>query len=229
MISEKHKTIFVHIPKVAGQSIETVFLNDLGLDWETRSELLLREKKNFEEGPFRLAHLKAKEYVSLGYIEEETFQEYFKFSFVRNPYHRTLSLYKYLGYAKIISFSNFVKSVLPQKIEENHFFFLPQYDYLYNDLNKLAVDFVGKLETIEEDCKFVFNEAGIKNAVLPHVNKSEKGLKRGLANLVKSPSLIKHIAIKRLFSDIKTEISLADKTAIQEIYSLDFKHFNYEK
>ena len=45
MISKAHKTIFVHIPKVAGQSIETMFLNDLNLKWDERSKLLLRKKR----------------------------------------------------------------------------------------------------------------------------------------------------------------------------------------
>ena len=37
MISDKYKCIFVHIPKVAGQSIEHVFLDLHGLTWETRN------------------------------------------------------------------------------------------------------------------------------------------------------------------------------------------------
>ncbi|MAM27671.1 MAG: hypothetical protein CMC13_01510 [Flavobacteriaceae bacterium] len=228
MISKKHKTIFVHIPKVAGQSIETVFLNDLGLTWETRSELLLRKKTSDEQGPLRLAHLKAKEYVSLGYIDENTFRDYYKFSFVRNPYARTISLYKYLGYSRIISFSAFVKKILPEKIKENDFFFLPQYDYLYGKENTLMVDFVGKLETIEEDIEVVFNEAGLEGATLPHVNKSEKGLKRGLASLAKKPSLIKDIEGRRLVSNIKPVLNKTEKQAICEIYKQDFKYFGYE-
>ena len=98
MISTTHKTIFVHIPKVAGQSIETMFLNDLKLNWGERSELLLRKKKRFEKGPFRLEHLKAHEYVDLNYIKNKTFNSNFKFSFVRNTFSRAYSYYKYLGY-----------------------------------------------------------------------------------------------------------------------------------
>ena len=42
MISHKHKTIFVHIPKTGGQSVESVFIEDEGLTWDTRAPLLLR-------------------------------------------------------------------------------------------------------------------------------------------------------------------------------------------
>lgn len=228
MISKKHNTLFVHIPKVAGQSIETVFLRDLGLDWQTRDVLLLRKKEKHEKGTYRLAHLKAKDYVELGYIDAQTYNTYFTFSFVRNPYNRTISLYKYLGYSRIISFSTFVNKVLPQKIQDNHFFFLPQYDYLYSDSNDLLVDFVGKLETIEEDCKVVFNKAGLHNATLPHVNKSEKGLKRGIALLLKNPSLLKHLKVENLFKKQPLTLSEEDKKSIQKLYRLDFKYFNYE-
>ena len=59
MISIKHKTIFIHIPKCAGQSIEYLFLKDLGINWDQRINLLLRSKKFNERGPERLAHLYA--------------------------------------------------------------------------------------------------------------------------------------------------------------------------
>jgi len=47
MISHKHKTVFVHIPKVAGQSVEQMYLADLGLNWSERAVLLLRPKNCF--------------------------------------------------------------------------------------------------------------------------------------------------------------------------------------
>jgi len=230
MISTKHKTIFVHIPKVAGQSIETLFLEDLGLNWDTRQALLLRKKKSDEPGPHRLAHLKAKDYVGLGYLEASKYEEYFSFSFVRNPYSRVMSLYNYLGYSRIISFSAFINSVLSKKVREDHFFFRPQYDYLYCDNGKLWVDFVGKLEHISEDIEYVMEKVGLEGKNLPHINKSEKGLKRGITSLITTPSLLKDIQLKRLFSQKKvSELSEDQKEGIYLIYKKDFEHFGYEK
>ena len=70
MLTHQHKTVFVHIPKNAGQSIETVFLDVLGLTWESRAPLLLRPNDIPELGPRRLAHLAASEYVSCGHMTQ---------------------------------------------------------------------------------------------------------------------------------------------------------------
>jgi hypothetical protein len=230
MISPKHKSIFVHIPKVAGQSIETLFLEDLGLSWDARKELLLRKKETNEPGPDRLAHLRAKDYVAMGYVNATDFKQYFTFSFVRNPYGRVLSYYHYLGYSRIVSVSAFVQKVLSKKIAADHFFFQSQYDYLYSDNGTLLVDFVGKLEHISKDIQYVLEKTGMENKVLPHVNKSEKGLKRGLAALLRTPSLWKHIQVRRLFSSEKTKaLSEAEKEGIYQLYSIDFECFDYER
>ena len=95
MISHIHKVIFVHIPKCAGQSVERMFLKDLGLCWDNRASLLLRPKLVSELGPERLAHLFAIEYEKFGFIESSKFQQYFKFAFVRDPIDRILSELNY--------------------------------------------------------------------------------------------------------------------------------------
>ena len=95
MISIKHKIIFIHIPKCAGQSIENIFLRDLGLNWQQRHPLLLRPRKAKENGPERLAHLYAEEYFKFGYIPKEKYDKFFKFSIIRNPVDRILSEINY--------------------------------------------------------------------------------------------------------------------------------------
>ena len=227
MISHKHKTIFVHIPKVAGQSIEMLFLKDQGLDWSSREQLLLRPKRPSEKGPARLAHLTARQYVELGYTDQATFDSYFTFAFVRNPYKRLLSFYKYLGYASVISLDGFIKKVLPEKLEKKDFFFLPQYDYLYEQ-EKLLVDFIGKLEHIDRDIQTVYSRAGIKKVKLPHVNKSGKGQKRGLAALVKDPSLLTYFKPVNLVRESEISLSNVQKKQVYQLYKNDFEVFGYE-
>ena len=228
MISKTHETIFVHIPKVAGQSIETMFLEDLNLDWTQRGELLLRKKKIFEKGPFRLAHLKAQEYTDLNYISRDNFNKYFKFSFVRNPYSRAYSHYKYLGYSKVCTFNFFLTNVLAKRIKNNHFFFISQTDYLYNSDNKLLVDFVGKFENLKADIKEVIKRSNLKADALPYVNKSKNEIKRGLSKAIKNPLILANLHLdNKIFSDYRDAYDEEAKLIVSELYKEDIKNFKY--
>src|SRR5689334_4209923 len=108
MISHRHRCLFIHIPKVAGQSIEEVFIRLHNLTWKTRAPLLLRRNDQPELGPPRLAHLKAIDYVRYCYVTPQEFNSYFKFSFIRNPWDRMVSFYKYLGKPQQQSFKEFL-------------------------------------------------------------------------------------------------------------------------
>ena len=90
MLDRKHNTIFVHVPKAAGQSVEKVFIERNGLTWSKRGPLLLRENDDPSVGPERLAHLTAAEYYELGHVTREEFDRMYKFAFVRKEMYRSL-------------------------------------------------------------------------------------------------------------------------------------------
>lgn len=112
MISHKHRVIFVHIPKTAGQSIEHVFLSENGLAWGQRAALLLRQNRDPAAGPERLAHLFACEYVSCGHMAADDFSKYFKFAVIRDPLARLASAYRFRHHSLGISFRQFVEEQL---------------------------------------------------------------------------------------------------------------------
>ena len=105
LISHSHKTVFVHVPKCGGQSIETAFLADLGLDWETRAPLLLRLNDNLRLGPPRLAHLIARDYARYHYLSDELFRSYYSFAILRDPVARTVSLYNFGSFEKRVGYA----------------------------------------------------------------------------------------------------------------------------
>lgn len=171
MISHHHKCVFVHIPKCGGQSVETAFLHDIGLDWRRRAPLLLRFNDNPDLGPPRLAHLLARDYVAMGYLPRDMFDSYFKFAVVRNPYRRIVSTYQYLDPKK--PFLEFLtENLRDDPGAELHYFIRPQMDYLSDKDGKLIVDEIYKLEDIQTGFTDVQQKTGLKTQ-LPHVNSSK--------------------------------------------------------
>lgn len=193
MLSHEYKCIFVHVPKVAGQSIEHVLLDLHGLTWDERAPLLLRQNSDASLGPPRLAHLKASEYVSCGYITQKLFDSYFKFAFVRNPWSRLVSIYKYMGYSEDMPFKKFVfDEILEKGCGANRWFIEPQHEYVFNDKGEQLVDFIGRFEDLQGGFDFVCNQLKIAPTTLPHVNHtfSDKSLMLSLKGFVKSISPI---------------------------------------
>jgi len=169
MYSDKFKTIFVHIPKTGGQSIEHVFLAEHGLTWKTRAALLLRVSEDEEQGPKRLAHLFAREYVPYGYVTASDFAASFKFAVVRNPYDRAVSRYRFKHGAKR-SFRDYVtaleRETLPRHDER-------QSDFVLDDSGKLMVDAILRFENLAEDFAGVSERIFGRAIDLPHENKSK--------------------------------------------------------
>jgi hypothetical protein len=81
MICRPYNSLFVHVPKTAGQSIEQFFMDLLGLDWkEDREALYLQNNDDPALGTEKLAHLSASEYVDCGHVTQQEFSGFFKFT-----------------------------------------------------------------------------------------------------------------------------------------------------
>ena len=148
--NKRHKCIFIHVPRVAGTSI----LWALGKKRGGRDHLPWYVYKTANPNYYDRA---------------------FKFAFVRNPWDRAFSAFKYLqnggngtsdvqisrelkAYCK---FTDFVIKGLGNGLYRNHLLFLPQSDFVVNGEGEVVVDFLGRYESIEEDCGFVFKHLGI--------------------------------------------------------------------
>jgi len=188
MICKEYKCIFVHIPKVAGQSVERFFLNRLGLSWEQRQHLHMMKNKNPAKGTEKLSHLAASEYVRCEHISQQEFDDYFKFSFVRNPWARIVSEYRYRNYFRYNSFKDFVMNKMPQpSFKDDYRHVMPQYDMLYDEQGKCLVDFVGRFENLQADFDKVCERLGFEDSKLPYVNSSEKtsrAIRRQLKSII---------------------------------------------
>jgi|SRR5690606_38033805 len=228
MVSHKHKCIFVHVPKAAGTSIERAFMEDFGLDMENRHALLLGESTNRTVGPRRVSHLTAAEYVDLHFVSQEIFDLYFTFAIVRNPINRLYSTYKYKKFIDYLSFDNFIKLKLENFIHSKRegFFYKSQYEYLYKNGRPL-VDFIGKLENIDEDFDFIQKQLKV-NLELKHYNKTKDG--KGVSKIIRSyGKLLKDPQAwgKSSFKDKSKNLSREAVAIVEKYYKSDFETFEY--
>jgi hypothetical protein len=227
MICRAFECIFVHIPKAAGRSVEMYFMNRLNLDRDDethRQQMLLNDNDDPARGTEKLSHLSASEYVDCGYISQQDFDNYFKFSFVRNPWSRLVSEYRYRNFLSHKSFKDFVMHKLPKPgWDDKYRHVMPQSDMLYDNNGHLLVDFVGKFENLQRDFDQVCIQLGFNDSRLPHINSSDKKsreLRRKARNIFHRN---KESSLRRYneFYDEET------RGYVAELYQADIKNFNY--
>ncbi len=162
---DKYKCIFIHVPKVAGSSIERVI---------------------YQTDKWLVGHVKASDYMK---FDKDKFDSYFSFGFVRNPYDRVVSAYHYLKndspapydiewgrlHINNLTFEEFILSLQDEEFKEkilskNHFSF--QYKYLCDENMNILVNFVGKFEQLNSDFKKILNILHREDSLV-HVNKSK--------------------------------------------------------
>lgn len=220
-ISSHFKTIFVHIPKCAGTSIEKYLgmgsINELfsykpikDTDLKYNKELFTTEElSDFENRTPQ--HLTVRQLKKI--IPEEKFNSFFKFSVVRHPYQRMISEYAYIHETPTIKterfrnkpFSVFVDEVFALSEEEKLVLFdghlEPQVNYLY-DNGTVCVDVVYKLEDFEP-CVTKLKEITKNTRDLPHSRATT-------------------------FTEIEMELTTETKQKIYDYFSADFVAFNYD-
>jgi len=226
MISRFDNCIFVHIPKVAGQSIESVFLSRAGLSWQQRDKMLLRKNRDPQMGPPRLAHLTAEEYVALGYLTIDEFNNLFKFSFVRNPWERLVSEYLYRNYT--CSFKDFLIKFFPKNTDDNYpqgrdcyRHVIPQYKFLYDQHENLLVDFIGRYENLTKDFGTVSELIMGQRLQLPHKNKTQMPSILNLLKIFKNNSKSTKPDYRKYYDAESIEI-------VAELYKEDISLFGYQ-
>ena len=225
MICRPFQCLFVHVPKTAGQSVEQFFMDRMGLDWEAgRGEVLLGDNPDTTRGTQKLAHLSAWEYVNDGFIEREEFESLFRFSFVRDPFERIVSEYRYRNYFHHRSFRDFVLNKLPSPgWDDQYRHVMPQYDMLHDPDGRLLVDFVGRFENLQNDFDEVCRRLGLDDSALPHRNPSDKksrNLKRKVRNVLYRNGE-NHKGHWTEFYDDDTV------SAVAELYRRDIEAFGY--
>jgi hypothetical protein len=115
MISHSHKAIYLHIGKTAGTSVENMLCgNKHDFSVPDRTQMFGYDQ---QEGIF-LQHATAETIRRMS--GDEIFSQYYKFTVVRNPFARSISVYHYLKKQhdkQFGSFENYVKK-LPELVSQ---------------------------------------------------------------------------------------------------------------
>jgi hypothetical protein len=179
MISHRHKCIFVEVPKTASTSVRAV------LGTPPKPHLNLWQIKFLMENYWTGSARWGNRLLEAGYlllpasrrqrIGQRQFESYFKFGFVRNPWDRTVSLYKRregMQLRDAMSFDEFVEwftfssgTCLHPMPHRN------QLDWFVDPHGNVIADFIGRFENLRDDWAFVCRKLGI-DAPLPHLNEN---------------------------------------------------------
>lgn len=179
---KKNKYIFIHIPKVAGTSIE----KHLGIYYKNKSFSTEIGFGKFEANNivYSLQHITLAQLLELNLLTKPEINSFFKFCFVRNPWDRAVSGYKWHKRIKNpkITFREYLllckkhfhmnQDNRSMNLENCHF--LPQSWYVFDKQKSLLMDFVGKYETLQTDMNFVLSKLNMELSELQNHNKSKK-------------------------------------------------------
>ncbi|MEN0106359.1 MAG: sulfotransferase family 2 domain-containing protein [Pseudomonas sp.] len=184
--------LFVHVPKCAGSSVcKALFEN-----WRPGHLPLYWYEQQFPQ----------------------VYAEAFKFTFVRDPLERAYSAYTYLrgnvpkqrdmGAYQLVSrypsFDDFVRGWLHAENVRRQLHFAPQTDFLVDAGGSLALDFIGRQETLRHDF-FTLCELLKISRDLPHLNASKRPEGRALE-----------------FSNART------RQLVRQVYARDYELLGYE-
>lgn len=167
--SNGQKILFIHINKTAGTSINrAIGIVPLGM------------------GAGLVSHWSAYQFKLL--LGEKEFNDCIKFSIVRNPYARIISLYvfrkktKQPGFDDVLvpSFNSFFYEAIIGKFGKyrhdryGEWMFMPQYDWLCDPLDreKMLVDRILKVETLQDDFDELSKELGQPPVQVSRMNPS---------------------------------------------------------
>lgn len=145
MIMKEIKAIFLHVPKTGGTSIKSIFERVTPCwipDW----------------------HMTEDEFIKL----VPDYNDYFKFSFVRNPWDRMVSMFYFRKYniEKISKEKTFKQWVLENEYTHERDI-LSQFSFL-----KGSINFIGKYENLEKDLHILFEILKLNLPNIPKLNQS---------------------------------------------------------
>lgn len=158
-IKRRDDIIHIHITKTAGTSL----ISSMGFNRSSKSS---KTKK----------HYFVKEIIDI--VGQKHWDSTFKFTFVRNPWDRLYSYYRFQQRKNKIAseeqgntFGLWLKSTLKNHYDDPYEKIRPQVEWLKNFDNKIDIDFIGRFENLASDVTKLGQLLNME-IDLPHINQS---------------------------------------------------------
>jgi hypothetical protein len=176
IISHKHRFIFVAVPKTATHAVRKALRPHLGPDDLEQVGLFEARRFPFKEtAGIRHGHISTRQIRPI--LGADTFDGYFKFAFVRNPFDR------FVSYCSFIARENgafardpggFMRHVVDTLRPVQHILYRPQWELLADADKRLQVDEVGRHESMQASFDAICARIGIPSAPLERANESAR-------------------------------------------------------
>ena len=184
-ISHEHKFIFFSFPKTGSESVRSIL--------DPYSDVLaVTKSETSKDNPF-YSHITPYETKRLFEEKGWNYDEYYKFTCVRNPYKRLISLYKmkYKMFSKT-SFSKWVRTLKPNSKIRGDWYkngTINFKNFISDPEGNILVDEVIKLEEINTKLPILLAKFGIKIQNVPHTNKGKVKLASKTKDLIDEKEL----------------------------------------
>jgi hypothetical protein len=152
--NEQTKSIFIHVPKTGGFSVgQAIYGMDPG-------------------------HYHLRQYQEIANLDD-----YFTFGIVRHPATRLASMHVYFQRRRVLApviadfklangFRDFLEIYFDLSQRATHAMLWRQTDYILDDTGNIGVDFLARMERLDQDFETIKQRTNSPDATLPHLNKT---------------------------------------------------------
>ena len=188
-INHNLKAIFIHIPKNGGSYVAEILTKNYGFKnyylQRPDHKFFCNGKDNSVDKHENKIHGTLMYYKTSPYINkiigmnDNKWNNYFIFTFVRNPYDRIVSGWNYINKYNI-AFKDYINVNWNASDYDYWHVFMTQSRHIIGNNGKIRANFIGKLENLELDLKIVLNKLGIKNIIHQPFVKNKKNHKKSM-------------------------------------------------